>query len=221
MTTDQHAAPVRPGGADAPGTGLVETARGTGRVLAWTFDDGPAPGPTEALLDLLGEHGVRATFCVVGDQVRAPGGVALLRRTVAEGHVLANHGSSFADMGDWPAERVRADLQDTLRTIRGALDDPAAPVPYFRAPNGSWGGTAAVAADLGMQPLGLGTVIGDWLTQDVPVLTARLLAGVRPGGLLLAHDGGGDRWGTVAAVRAVLPRVLAAGWTCTLPAERA
>lgn len=221
MTADHEAGPGRPGGARTPGTGLVETARGTGRVLAWTFDDGPAPGPTEAILDLLGEHGVTATFCVVGDQVRAPGGAAVLRRTVAEGHVLANHGSSFADMGDWPAERVRADLVDTLRTIRDALDDPGAPVPYFRAPNGSWGATAPVAAGLGMQPLGLGTVIGDWLTQDVPVLTARLLAGVRPGGLLLAHDGGGDRWGTVAAVRAVLPRVLDAGWTCTLPAERA
>jgi endo-1,4-beta-xylanase len=198
----------------------VDRARGTGRVLAWTFDDGPNPGPTDAVLDLLGEHGVRAVFCVVGNQVRAPGGAALLQRTVAEGHVLANHGTSFADLGAWPADRVRADLAENLRIIRSALGDERAPVPYYRAANGSWGSSPAVAVELGMQPLGIGPVIGDWETQDPDVLTERLRAAVRPGAVLLVHDGPGYRWGSVGAVRAVLPGLLADGWACTLPAAR-
>jgi endo-1,4-beta-xylanase len=69
----------------------VLTAAGSGRVAALTVDDGPDRVATAALLDLLAEHEVRATFCVVGQEVLAPGGAALLRRTVAEGHLVAAH----------------------------------------------------------------------------------------------------------------------------------
>lgn len=199
-----------------PGS-LVTAARGRGRVAALTFDDGPNPGETDALLDFLAEAGVAAVFCVIGANVLAPGGAEVLRRTVAEGHVLANHTTSYADMGDWPAERVRADLVENLAIIRGAVGD--VPVPYFRAPNGSWGGTAAVAASLGMRPLGLGNVVFDWETQDEETLVANLRAAFVPGAIVLAHDGGGDRWGTVRAVRRVVGEKLAEGWTFTLPGD--
>jgi endo-1,4-beta-xylanase len=126
---------------------------------------------------------------------------------------------TYADMGGWGRVRVRADLSATLRVIRGALDDPDAPVPWFRAPNGSWGCTASVAVELGMQPLGVTGTIDDWRTQDVATLTDNLRAAMRPGGIVLAHDGGGDRWGTVAAVRHVLPEWVDAGWRFTRPAH--
>ena len=83
------------------------TASGSGRVAALTFDDGPNGAATTALLDLLREHRVRATFCVVGQQVRAPGGAEVLRRTVADGHLLAAHGMSYADLGAWPRDAGR------------------------------------------------------------------------------------------------------------------
>ncbi|HEY0117474.1 MAG TPA: polysaccharide deacetylase family protein [Cellulomonas sp.] len=194
----------------------VTTARGTGLVVALTFDDGPNPGETEDLLDFLAETHITAVFCVIGGNVLAPGGAEVLRRTVAEGHVLANHTTSFADMGGWPAERVRDDLVANLRIIREAVGD--VDVPYFRAPNGSWGVTAAVAAELGMQPLGLGNVIFDWETQDEETLVTNLRAAIRPGEIALAHDGGGDRWSTVRAVRRVVTERLSEGWAFTLPA---
>ncbi len=195
---DQVLGDVAPGGAVDPTVAPVTAARGRGRVAALTFDDGPNPGETEELLDLLAVAGVTATFCVVGSEVLAPGGAAILRRIVAEGHTLANHATSYADLGSSSPAEVRADLVENLRIIRAALDDPAAPVPYFRAPNGSWGATAPVAVALGMQPLGIGNVIDDWLVQDVVTLTASLRRAVRPGAVVLAHDGGGDRFGTVA-----------------------
>ncbi|MFL6170074.1 MAG: polysaccharide deacetylase family protein [Ornithinibacter sp.] len=197
----------------------VVTASGRGRVAALTLDDGPDREATPALLDLFAAHGVRATFCVVGAQVRAAGGTELLRRTVAEGHHLAAHGMTFADQGTWHPERVRTDLRATVAVIRDALGDPGAPVPWFRAPNGSWGRTAAVAVELGLQPLGVTGTIDDWRTQDVGVLAENLRAVIRPGGLVLAHDGGGDRWGTVQALRAVVPRWVDAGWHFTRPAH--
>ncbi|MFL6151826.1 MAG: polysaccharide deacetylase family protein [Ornithinibacter sp.] len=197
----------------------VVTASGRGRVAALTLDDGPDREATPALLDLFAAHGVRATFCVVGAQVRAAGGAELLRRTVAEGHHLAAHGMTFADQGTWHPERVRTDLRATVAVIRDALGDPGAPVPWFRAPNGSWGRSAAVAVALGLQPLGVTGTIDDWRTQDVGVLAENLRAVIRPGGLVLAHDGGGDRWGTVQALRAVVPRWVDAGWHFTRPAH--
>lgn len=158
-------------------------------------------------------------FCVVGANVREGDGAAVLRRTVREGHVLANHGMTFDDMGDWGPARVEADLRATLAVIREAVGDVE--VPWFRAPNGSWGRTAEVAARLGMRPLGVVGTIDDWRTQDVPTLVSNLRAAVTPGGLLLAHDGGGDRHGTVVAVRRVVDDLLADGWSFVLPDPRA
>lgn len=197
----------------------IHRAHGSGKVIALTLDDGPNGAATSALLDLFAAHGVRATFCVVGAQVRVFGGAEVLRRTVAEGHHLAAHGMTFADQGAWHPDRVRADLRATVAVIRDALGDPTASVPWFRAPNGSWGGTAAVAAELGLQPLGVTGTIDDWRTQDVGTLVANLRAAIRPGGIVLAHDGGGDRRGTVQALRTVLPEWLDAGWRFTRPAH--
>ncbi|WP_152191737.1 endo-1,4-beta-xylanase [Georgenia satyanarayanai] len=208
-----------PGGATNPVEAQVTTARGTGDVAALTFDDGPNPGETTDLLDFLAENDLTATFCVIGQNIQAEGGADLLRRMVAEGHTLCNHTTSYADMGAWSHEQVEADLKENLAIIREALDDPDHPVPYFRAPNGSWGVTPEVAVALGMQPLGLGNLIFDWDGNDLSeaTLTANLRAAVTPGAVVLVHDGGGNRASSVAAVRTVVTERLAEGFTFTLP----
>ncbi|HLQ38804.1 MAG TPA: polysaccharide deacetylase family protein, partial [Planctomycetota bacterium] len=66
-------------------------------AVALTFDDGPDPATTPRLLDLLREHRARATFCCIGERVRAA--PAIVRRIRDEGHVLGNHSdqhSSFS-----------------------------------------------------------------------------------------------------------------------------
>jgi endo-1,4-beta-xylanase len=201
----------------APVKTPVRAAAGEGLVCALTFDDGPNGKDTAALLDALRERGIRAVFAVIGEQIAAPGGAALLRRTVAEGHVLCNHATSFADMGDWDADTVRADMVANLAIIREALGDPDARVPFWRAPNGSWGVTAAVAVELGMQPLDVVNVIVDWIDQDADLLAERLRAVMTPGELVLVHDGGGDRAGSVAATMRVVDERLALGWRFTVP----
>ncbi|MFC0220877.1 polysaccharide deacetylase family protein [Nocardioides zeicaulis] len=185
--------------------------------MALTVDDGPNGSDTRAVLDLLGEHGVRATFCLVGSRVRAPGGADLVRRIAREGHGLGNHAWSYADLGTWSSARVRESLVATTAAIGEALGDPRPPVPWFRAPNGSWGRSAGVARELGMRPLDVGATIGDWLTQDVGGLVTALRRAVRPGGIVTVHDGGGDRSGTVAALAEVVPELLAGGWRFTPP----
>jgi len=56
-----------------------------------SFDNGPTPEVTPCVLDVLRERGVRSTFFVVGQQLRAPGMAAIARRAVAEGHWIGNH----------------------------------------------------------------------------------------------------------------------------------
>ena len=189
------------------------TAGGAGRCVALTFDDGPNGATTHALLDVLAARGLPAVFCVVGSNVRS--GADVVRRIVADGHQLGNHSMTYADLGGWSFERVRADLLSTLEVIRDAVGDVA--VPWFRAPNGNWGVSAEVAVSLGMQPLGVVNTIDDWRTQDVAVLRGNLRRALRPGELLLAHDGGGDRRGTVSAVEQVVDELLAEGWSFSLP----
>jgi endo-1,4-beta-xylanase len=196
---------------------LITRAQGSGLVSALTFDDGPNGAATARLLDFLAAHAIPAVFCVIGQHVREPGGAELLRRMVDDGHLLCNHSTSYADMGGWSRPAIEADLVENLRIIRAALEDPEAKVPYFRAPNGSWGETASVAASLGMRSLGVLNTIDDWTTQDLPTLTANLRAAMRPGELVLAHDGGGEREATVDAVAAVVTERLAQGWSFTLP----
>ncbi|MBO0919718.1 polysaccharide deacetylase family protein [Cellulomonas sp. zg-ZUI222] len=177
-----------------------------------TFDDGPNPPDTLTLLDVLAREQVRAVFCLVGVQVEAHPDV--VRRIVADGHVLANHSWRHDDLEEWSPEAVRADLQRTLDAIHAVVPD--APVPFFRAPFGHWGRTVPVAAELGMAPLEWQLAVEDWVPPGVDELVRRL-GGVEPGGVILLHDGGGDRSQTVEAVARVIPRLRADGWGFTVP----
>ncbi|WP_419705514.1 endo-1,4-beta-xylanase [Promicromonospora sp. NFX87] len=219
VTTSDTVPPgdVVPGGAINPVPTPAYAAEGSGDVSALTFDDGPNPGTTPALLDFLAEHEIKAVFCVIGQNIEADGGAAILRRIVADGHVLCNHSTGYADMGSWTEEQVRADLVANMGIIRDALGNPNQKIPFWRAPNGSWGVTPGVAVELGMQPLAVRNTIADWETQDVATLTANLRTAMVPGELVLAHDGGGDRSGTLAAVRTVVTERLADGWSFTFP----
>jgi endo-1,4-beta-xylanase len=198
---------------------VITRSRGSGLVAALTFDDGPNGATTERLLDFLAARRISATFCVIGQNIRAPGGGQVLRRIASDGHLLCNHTTSFRDLGDWDAAAVEDDLVENLAIIRSALRDDSYPVPYYRAPNGNWGLSSAVAAGLGMESLAVLNTIDDWNTQDPAALAANLRAAIRPGELVLAHDGGGNREGTVDAVIAVVSERLAEGWRFTLPAD--
>jgi peptidoglycan-N-acetylglucosamine deacetylase len=200
-----------------PTSVIVDSTREGGRTLSFTFDDGPDPRNTPRLLNLLRRTHVRAVFCLWGEHARLY--PQLVRRIVAEGHILCNHSLNHDDLSTFTPEQIRADLLATNAIIREAV--PWARIPYFRAPFGAWGQTPAVAAELGMQPLGWRLAIADW---DPPpatdVLIDRIMTGVTEGAVVLMHDGGGDRSHTLEAVAAVTPRLRADGWRLTVPARR-
>jgi peptidoglycan/xylan/chitin deacetylase (PgdA/CDA1 family) len=205
-----------PSWASGPNTAMVDTARGHGRVVGFTFDDGPNPPDTLRLLQVLRKQHIRAVFCLWGEHVREHPEV--VRRIVAAGHVLGNHSMQHDDMASWTPDQIRADLTETSALIRTVV--PHARIPYFRAPNGNWGQTPGVAARLGMQPLGWRLAITDWEPPGTEVLVQRLRDGITPGAVVLMHDGGGDRSQTVEAVDRIIPELRARGYRFTLPARR-
>jgi peptidoglycan/xylan/chitin deacetylase (PgdA/CDA1 family) len=192
---------------------IIETARGHGNVVGFTFDDGPSPMDTPRLLQVLRKHRVKAVFCLQGNNSAAY--PDLVRRIAANGHTLCNHTVQHDDMATRTPEEIRADLLATNAAIRRAV--PRARIPFYRAPFGSWGESPTVSARLGMQPLGWRLAIEDWAPPGTDELVRRLMEGITPGAVVLMHDAGGDRSQTVEAVDRVIPMLRAQGYRFTLP----
>lgn len=187
---------------------------GGGKKVSFTFDDGPHPPYTRQLLDVLSKHEVTAVFCLVGEQAEKH--PDLVRQIVDAGHVLCNHSLRHDDMLLWEADQVREDIEAANEAIEGAVPD--AEIPYFRAPNGSWGEAAEVAADMGLSPLGAAVAIEDWEPATPDELMERLRVRITEGTIVVMHDGGGDRGPTVKAVDEIIPELKADGWSFVLPA---
>jgi len=185
------------------------------RSVALTFDDGPDPRWTPAVLDLLRQHRVTATFCLVGRHVAQH--PELVRRIAAEGHALCNH--------TWSHDaallvRSRAAARDELgRTSEAIVAASGGVRPrYFRAPQGRWAPTAVAEADrLGLRLLGWSVDPLDWRRPPAAEIARRVLAGAAPGAIVLLHDGYGKRGNTVAALRTVLPALAARRLGITVP----
>jgi peptidoglycan-N-acetylglucosamine deacetylase len=90
----------------------------TERRLSLTFDNGPTPGVTEEVLDLLAEREARATFFVVGQRLDVPAGRRLAERAVAEGHWVGNHGLTHSvPLGELDAAAGRREIDETERRL--------------------------------------------------------------------------------------------------------
>ncbi|MEU5942442.1 polysaccharide deacetylase family protein [Micromonospora sp. NPDC047548] len=181
-----------------PTTLPADLRRATGvRAVALTFDDGPDPAWTPKVLDQLRDARVKATFCLVGTQVRKH--PELVARIVREGHQLCNHSWRHDfDLGRRPVADIRADLIRTNRAIQAAV--PGAKVPFYRQPGGRWTPeVVAVARQLGMRSLHWTVDPQDWAKPTAETLIKRVHGSARPGAIVLMHDGGGDRSRTLAA----------------------
>ncbi len=195
---------------------IVHGTAAGGRTVALTFDDGPGPA-TGQILDLLAKYGVRATFCEIGPQATAD--PALVRRIIAGGHRLCDHTVHHPQ----PMHTLTHDQQ--AYEITAAKDmivkagGPGTKVPWFRAPGGDFTPeNRSIAAQDGLRPLGWTVDPRDWARPGTPAIVAAVEHQLRPGGVVLMHDGGGDRAQTVAALRQLLPWLVAQGYTFDFPA---
>lgn len=175
-------APVLPRAARA--LKLSRTLAGSDGV-ALTFDDGPHPEGTPAVLEALARAGARATFFLIGEQVaRRP---SLAAEIVAAGHLVALHGHQHRLQLRCSARELRLDL----RRGAGAIEDAAAVVPaWHRPPYGIYSAAGLrEATAAGLAPLLWSRWGKDWRKLTTPGrIAARATAGIRPGDVILLHD---------------------------------
>ena len=175
----------------------------TGRPeVALTFDDGPDPDLAPRIVETLGE--TQATFFWQGSRVRAHRGT--VAATVAAGHEIACHGDDHRTL----ARLAPQTTLDALRRARASIGDAAGTPPaFYRPAYGVWNGTAwAMAPRLGMQRTLWSRWAWDWQARTTTEqIVSRILAGARPGAILLLHDADGAP-GATGRTLAALPGIL-------------
>ncbi|WP_280714525.1 polysaccharide deacetylase family protein [Kitasatospora sp. MAP5-34] len=183
------------------------------KLVALTIDDGPDPTHTPIVLSILKQHGIRATFFLVGENAAAHPG--LVREIAQQGHHVANHTWTHPDLRQLPDAQVRDELERTSDVLQKATGKPPT---WFRSPGGDWCKVALrTCSELGMRPMGWSVDPRDWSRPGTSKITTRVLGAVRPGSIVLNHDGGGDRSQTIAAMRAYLPVLIEDGYQFTAP----
>jgi peptidoglycan/xylan/chitin deacetylase (PgdA/CDA1 family) len=178
------------------------------RVLALTFDDGPDPDRTPALLDALAELRVPATFFVLGEHAdKYP---ELCARIAREGHELGNHTYTHPYL---PLRRSRDVATELARTDR-AIENATGIVPTLaRPPYGGRSPRNVQAFRAAGKRLVLWDVNSyDWKGAPGIEVAERVVERVRPGSIILMHDGGRDHKGTLDAVKLAVPALRERGY---------
>lgn len=177
------------------------------KVVALTFDDGPAPIYTEKVLEILKQENVKATFFMVGKMFQAfP---AIGQRVASEGHVLANHSWSHGYHRYAPAAAAR-EINQTTDIIQAKTGQT---VRLYRPPGGVLNnGMDTYAQSQGYASILWGTDTGDWRRPPAATIVNRVMNTIHPGDIVLMHDGGGDRHNTVAALPIMISQLKAKGY---------
>ena len=196
--------------------GPAATSFETEKREVWlTIDDGPDPASTPTVLELLRQHGAKATFFVVGRQVELHPGLA--RRIVAEGHQIANHTHTHPSWSFWCAlpRRTAAEIE---RCVAALL---LADVPferYFRPPVG----VRNPFLDPELASRGMRLVLwnargleGGRKSPDAAM--ERILPMIRPGSILLSHESGPRPAQRLEFLARLLGHLSHEGYACVLP----
>ncbi len=187
------------------------------KVVALTFDDGPI-GTTPELLDVLKQYGVKATFFTIGDQIFDKTDFSeVVKRAADEGHQICTHSYDHAsgsgrgvDMTRMSADEQIAEVQKGQDAITQATGKEASKI--FRSPGGNYHDEIIWT----LQPYVTGEIgwnvdTEDWRRPGAEAIAQRLLS-VKPGDVVLMHDGGGDRSQTIEALKIALPQLVEEGY---------
>ncbi len=175
-------------------------------LVAFTFDDGPEPGNTDAVLDVLAQYGARGTFFLMGARVKAH--PTLTRRIVREGHEVANHGWGPMAGVLLSEAKLRRSIARTDRLLR-AFGEPR----WYRPSSGFYNGRVLRAAEAEGYAIALGSVYtNDPQLTFVGVQARHILREVRPGDVIVLHDGVAERTRSPEILRRVLPELTRRGY---------
>ncbi|MCH5192392.1 MAG: polysaccharide deacetylase family protein [Oscillospiraceae bacterium] len=175
------------------------------KIIALTFDDGPAVTTTMQILDILQKYDIPASFFVVGDNIDSQTG-EVMRRAVSMGCEIQNHSRTHGNMTEMTAEEITAEIKYTSDKVKEAVGK--AP-EFFRPPY-------IAVNDLMRETVGLPFIQGvgaeDWLDEVTAQMRyERILAQAKDGIIILLHDKEGNVQ-TVSAVEMLIPKLKAEGY---------
>jgi len=181
------------------------------RCVALTFDDGPDPRSTPALLDLLRDERVPSAFFCIGRNISAH--PELTARIVREGHLLANHTYSHSNATNFfGIEKLKNEM---TRTQSAARDAAGVKPMFFRPPMGlSNPRVFKAAAAAGLKVIGWTARGFDTQCSTPHRIVRRILRGVEPGAIILLHDGNIPADRLLATVKLLLANLRERGYEC-------
>jgi peptidoglycan-N-acetylglucosamine deacetylase len=186
----------------------LPAAAAAAKTVALTFDDGPDPRFTPRILAVLARARMPATFFMVGRQAAAH--PRLVRRVAQAGQAIGGHTWNHLRLDRLPQARVAAEVDCTNQLLARLAGQP---VRLVRPPDGAYDRHVVdLAAARGLQLILWTADSRDWTRPGVQRIVATVTRQLRPGAIILLHDGGGDRSQTVAALPRVLRQLRARGY---------
>lgn len=159
------------------------------KVLYLTFDAGYENGYTAKILDVLKEHDVKAAFFLVGNYIET--NPQLVKRMVAEGHLVGNHTYSHPDMSEIATEEA---FRQELSKLEKAYGDATGQEmkKYYRPPQGKYSqANLKMAKDMGYKTIFWSLAYVDWYESDQPTREEafyKLIPRLHPGAVVLLHS---------------------------------
>jgi peptidoglycan/xylan/chitin deacetylase (PgdA/CDA1 family) len=178
------------------------------KVVALTYDDGPNPPYTNELVKLFHAYGAKATFFVVGQEAeKHPEVIKLLYQN---GHELGNHSWSHKQLIFKSMEYIIQEIEKTDKLLR---DLGYQGVIQFRAPYGrKLVALPRILADQNRAHILFDVVPDDWEKLGTEVIVNKVLSQIKPGSIILMHDGTGDTSQTVRATEKIIQKLKGDGY---------
>jgi peptidoglycan-N-acetylglucosamine deacetylase len=177
--------------------------------IALTFDDGPNPVFTTQILRVLDDYGVKATFFCIGEQAREY--PELVQQIQQAGDALGVHGWNHTALTKLSPDEIDQQLHSASIAIQQATGTTPT---VFRPPYGSTDQTVVdVASALGLTQVLWSVDTDDWQRPGTEAIVNAVLTHAHNGGVILMHDGGGDRSETVAALPQIITALQQRGFT--------
>ncbi|MGA7936422.1 MAG: polysaccharide deacetylase family protein [Kovacikia sp.] len=176
------------------------------KVVALTFDDGPWPGTTEQVLDILKQFNIKGTFFWVGQALQQNPDIA--KKVVAAGHAIGNH-TWRHPMDDVDVPTAAEEIGNTAKLI---YETTGVRTNLFRPPGGNMSGSMVPYAKQLKDIVTLWEVDSNDYYVSAPIIVDNVLTQVQPGGIILMHDGGGDRTQTVQALPQIITTLQRQGY---------
>lgn len=190
--------------------GIVREVKVNEKLIALTFDDGPSPTYTNKILDLLKQYHAKGTFFVIGEQPeKYP---EIIKRELKEGHEIANHMYQHREVYGMPIDELKEDLEHSHWAIYQITGQS---MRLYRPTSGYCNEKIyEVACSLNYTVIiwTWGLDSRDWTGLNGRLIARKIIEAVKPGGIILFHDLGGNRNNTIQALEILIPELISQGY---------